>query len=223
MGRLPRLTRAEAAHLGELGAVVAPERPARGRTTPRRPAPPTIPATAQEDRPERVLGLDLAAQCTGYCLLVGGHPSAHGVFELPDRKRREPLAGWLGRWAAVLGEQVGILLALHAPDVVAWEYPDTYRRAWSGGSKGREFFVVQALGRVQGMLVALWPRIGGAIELVAVSTSDAKAAATGRVDANKEQVRYELWQRRRWDLVGWSLDETDAAAVALAAWEGVQG
>jgi Holliday junction resolvasome RuvABC endonuclease subunit len=172
--------------------------------------------------PERVLGLDLAMGTTGWCLLVRGRPAAHGVFHLPDRRRNEPLAEWMGRRAAALAEQVRLLLGLHRPAVVAFEYPDTYRRAWSGGTKGREFEVSQALGRVQGFLVAAWPQIGGDARLVAVSTSEAKRTVTGRVTANKDQVRLHLALDYRWDLDGWSDDETDAGAVALAALQEVR-
>lgn len=173
---------------------------------------------------QRVLGLDLAMGTTGWCLLAGGRAVEHGSFMLPDRLRRksgeEPLADWLGRRAEELARQVGLLVRLHTPDLVGYEYPDTYRRAWSGGSKGREFEVCQALGRVQGFLIARWPEIGGDARLVAVSTSDAKRTATGRVDANKAQVKWALATLRGFDVARWGDDESDALAVALAVTEG---
>jgi Holliday junction resolvasome RuvABC endonuclease subunit len=159
---------------------------------------------------------------TGWCVITRGRPVAHGVFHLPDRRRAEPLADWMGRRAAALAEQVRLLVLTLRPEIVGFEYPDTYRRAWSGGTKGREFEVSQALGRVQGFLVAAWPEIGQGARLVAVSTSEAKRTVTGRVTANKDQVRLHLALDYRWDLSGWSDDESDAGAVALAALQEVR-
>lgn len=216
----PRLTHDQSVRL--LGTGMALDAPGAGHRARRAAGVPPNTTQVPENAPGRVLGLDLAARCTGWCLLVDGRPACHGSFDQPERPRRhESLAAFWGRRAGVLSEQMQILLSMHRPDVVAFEYPDRPRSAWSGGSKGREFQAVHALGRAQGFLVALWPQIGCGARLVAVSTSDAKRTATGRVDSSKEQVRYELWARRQWDLVGWTLDETDAAAIALVAREGI--
>ncbi|MGE3267104.1 MAG: hypothetical protein AB7P40_00040 [Chloroflexota bacterium] len=158
---------------------------------------------------------------TGWCLLVAGQPAAHGSFTLPDRRRGESLVHWLGRRAEELAGHVRLLVTLHQPELVAYEYPDTWRRSWSGGSKGREFMAVQGLARAEGMLIAAWQARAGLPPLTSVSTSDAKRIATGRVDANKDQVRWALMTCRRWDLSGWTADEVDAAAVCLAAREGL--
>lgn len=203
------------------GMTLADPEPSRQRTPPIRP--PRIgarTAVASSDA-TRVLGLDLAMQTTGWCMLIGGQPAAHGTFHLPDRRKGESLASWLTRRSDELGRQVELLVALHCPEVVGFETPDTYRRAWSGGTKGREFEVSLALGRVQGFLVAQWRVIGQGAELSAVTTSDAKRVATGRVDASKDQVAYHLRVTQRWDLTGWCSDEIDAAAIALAVWEGM--
>lgn len=198
------------------GAVMPSKSPLEARTGPKAPrvAPGTIlPAT-------RVLGLDLSMQRTGYCVVAGGRPEARGTFKLPDRRRNEPLAAWLGRRADILAVEVRLLVSAHRPELVAFEYPDTYRRSWSGGSKGREFEVSQALGRVQGFLIAAWPEIGDGIPLVAVSTSEAKRTVTGSAAASKAQVRLHLALDFRWDLAGWSEDESDAGAVCLAVLRG---
>lgn len=219
MGRKPRLSKSDAmvmlgagtAH----GLVMRAERP-KAIHPPRNP----IPLPKKSPALTRVLGLDLSINTTGWCMLVDGQPSAHGYFTLPQKRKNERLAAWLLRRCDELERQIRHLMAVHAPDCVAFEYPDTYRRVWSGGSKGREFVVAQALGRAQGFLLALWPFMGDGKALVAISTSDAKRIATGRVDANKDQVRYALMTYRKWDLSRWTDDESDAAAVALAAYEG---
>lgn len=186
---------------------------------PRRGPAPRPPRAHANPLPTRVLGLDLAARCTGWCLLVGGMPAAHGSFILPDRRHREMLAGWMQRRADELGRQVAVLVSTHRPDVTGFEVIDETRPSWSGGSKGREMVVSQALGRAQGVLVAHWPVIGAGTRLVAVPIGAAKQAAIGRVNANKDQVRAGLMTSRGWDLIGWTDDETDAAAVALVARE----
>ncbi len=220
MARRPRLTSRQVRLLGAGQVLDAGPSPA---PLGRRPPPPKPRQTiATAPRPSRVLGLDLAAQTTGWCLLVDGQPASHGTFALPDRKRNEPLTEWLGRRAEELARQVRLIVASARPGIVAYEFPDAPRPSWSGGSKGREFLVAQALGRAEGFLVARWPEIGGEALLVAVPASRAKRVATGRVNATKDQVRWALATYRRWDLAGWSDDESDAAAVALAAFEGVE-
>lgn len=221
--------RAAAAPRAGSGTVMGPDRTEnapqtatagqRGRFGSNKPPTAVAAPESSESHATRVLGLDLAASTTGYCLLVGGRPEAHGSFTLPDRRRRESLSSWLSRRSEELGRQVMLLVSTHRPELVGWEYPDTYRRSWSGGTKAREFVVAQALGRTQGMLVTLWPQIGAGVRLVEVSTSDAKRLAAGRVDASKDQVNYGLRTYRGWDLRGWTEDAVDAAAVALAARE----
>lgn len=210
----PRLFAREVRLLGLPGTVQIP------KSAPRRPAPPT-PATAVAQDATRVLGLDLSIGTTGWALLVGGQPAAHGSFTLPDRRRNESLANWLGRRSEELAHHVRLLVSKHDPEMVAYEYPDTWRRSWSGGTKGREFMAVQGLARDEGMLITIWWIRGGLPPLVSVSTSDAKRIAAGRVDASKDQVRWALQTYRQWDLSGWTTDEVDAAAVALAAREGI--
>lgn len=199
------------------GITLADPSPGRRRMPPIGP-PRTAVATGGPDV-TRVLGLDLAMQRTGWALLVGGQPVAHGTFDLPRRRTGEPLAGWLSRRADDLVRHVRLLVATHLPQIVGFEYPDTYRRAWSGGSKGREFEVSLALGRVQGFLIARWSEIGPGVRLEAISTSDAKRAVVGRVDANKDQIRWGLTVLRGFDLTGWGDDESDACAVAIATRE----
>jgi hypothetical protein len=223
----PRLTPGQAVRMLGTGSGVDISdlvRDRRSRPRPRTQAGsgrPTPPKPGQNICPgaRRILGLDLA-HTTGWALLVDGQPAAHGTFVMPDRSKNEKLAHWHGRQAARLSEYVRLLVSVHRPDVLAYEYPDGYRRAWSGGSKGREFVVAAGLGRLQGFLVALWPSIGGDARLVAVSTTDAKLTATGRVDANKAQVRWSLQTGRGFDFTGWTDDETDAASIAVAAREG---
>jgi Holliday junction resolvasome RuvABC endonuclease subunit len=196
------------------GAVVPVEDLARAmRRTPPKPRDAGSPDAT------RVLGLDLSIGTTGYALLVAGHPAEHGSFGLPDRARNETLASWLGRRAAELRRQVKLLVDTHRPEVVAYEFTDQPRPSWSGGSKGREFGAVQGLSRAEGMLVALWPTIGGNVRLEAVGASEARRTATGRVNASKDQVRQALMTYRRWDVSRWTEDEVDAAAIALAARE----
>lgn len=170
-------------------------------------------------RPEVVLGLDLAMGVTGWCVLNLGQPKHHGSFELPQRRVREPLVSWLARRAEVLRQNVSMLIQRYDPDVTCYEYPDKPRSAWSGGTKGREFHAMQGLSRVEGFLVALWPQIAPDGVLAAISTSEAKVAATGRVAATKAQVKWTLMTYRGWDLSTWSDDESDAASICLAAWE----
>lgn len=210
----PRLTPHEVRLLGLTGAVRLPE------TAGRRPIPPKPAAVATHDA-TRVLGLDLSIGTTGWALLVAGQPAAHGSFTLPDRRQHESLARWLGRRSEELAHHVRLLVSKHDPELVAYEYPDTWRRSWSGGTKGREFMAVQGLARAEGMLVTIWQARGGLPPLHSVSTSDAKRIAAGRVDAGKDQVRWALQTYRQWDLSGWTADEVDAAAVALAAREGM--
>jgi Holliday junction resolvasome RuvABC endonuclease subunit len=167
----------------------------------------------------RVLGLDLAARTTGYAMLVGGEPVDHGSFTLPDRARNESLASWMERRSAELGRHVGLLIRRHAPEIVGFEVIDETRPSWSGGSKGREMVVSQALGRAQGMLVAQWRLIGGGARLAAVPITLAKRTATGRVNASKAQVAYGLRTFYGFDLRGWNDDESDALSIALAARE----
>lgn len=219
MRRRSPATAGRVRQLGSGATLEASGRPLAPRTAPK-PARVSLEPTSA---PERILGLDLAMGLTGWCMLLDGRPGAHGTFALPSRRKDEPLADWLGRRAEELARQVRLLRVLHEPEVVAFEYPDTYRRSWSGGTKGREFEVSLALGRVQGFLVARWPEIGGDARLVAVSTSDAKRTVTGRVDASKDQVRMHLALDYRWDIAGWSDDESDAGAVALAAADPVLG
>lgn len=211
----PRLSPTQAVRMLGTGisVPVAEREPARRRT------PPPAPRTATGMQPTRVLGLDLAIGTTGWCLLVSGQPAAHGSFKLPDRAKQETLAHWLERRAADLKHHVTFLVANHRPEIVAYEYPDTWRRSWSGGTKGREFMAVQGLSRAEGMLVALWSSVGNPPRLMAVSTSDAKRTVTGRVDASKDQVAWALRTHRGWDLRGWTADEVDAGAVALTARE----
>lgn len=185
---------------------------------------PKLPKTASGasgDR-TRVLGLDLAMQHTGWCLLVGGRPEAHGTIDLPTYQRRgESLAAFLGRRAEELGRQVGLLIATHRPELVGYEFPDRVRGYHAGGSKGREFHAVQGLSRAEGFLVALWPAIGRGARLMAVPMTEAKRAACGRETASKDQVAWGLVTHRGWNLRGWTPDQVDAAAVALAAREGL--
>lgn len=169
----------------------------------------------------RVLGLDLAARTTGYAMLVGGEPVDHGAFTLPDRARNESLASWMERRSAELGRHIGLLIARHTPEVVGFEVIDETRPSWSGGSKGREMVVSQALGRAQGMLVAQWRLLGGGARLVAVPVTLAKRTATGQVNASKDQVAYGLRVFRGFDLTGWDHDSIDALAIALAAREAI--
>lgn len=181
-----------------------------------------VPNATDERRgtPTRVLGLDLAMGTTGWCLLVGGQPEAHGSFDLPKSTRKgESTAAFLSRRAAELGQQVGLLVRCHRPEIVGYEYPDVPRPFWSGGSKGREFSAVQGLSRAEGFLIALWPHIGQGARLVSVPMTAAKTLVTGRPGANKDQVAYYLHVERRWNLKGWTPDEVDAAAVALVARE----
>lgn len=192
----------------------APEPAARRRP----PLPPRVIVTSS-GRPTRVLGLDLAARTTGYAMLVGGEPVDHGSFTLPDRARNESLAHWMERRASELARHVDLLVVRHRPELVGFEVIDETRPSWSGGSKGREMVVSQALGRAQGMLVAVWQRIGGGARLVAVPITDAKRIAAGRVNASKDQVAYGLRVYHGFDVQGWTDDETDAASIALAARE----
>jgi Holliday junction resolvasome RuvABC endonuclease subunit len=211
----PRLSANAVRALGA-GHLLADPQPSRRRTPPIRP--PAPPRTKAIDA-TRVLGLDLAARTTGYAMLVGGAVVDHGAFTLPDRAKGETTAHWMERRAAELGRQVDLLVSRHRPEVVGFEVIDETRPAWSGGSKGREMVVSQALGRAQGALVAQWARIGGGSRLVAVPVSTAKRLATGRVNASKDQVAYGLRVMRGYDLAGWSDDAVDALAIALAARE----
>lgn len=203
------------------GAAVDGPRPRLGTPTgrpPRSTAPGTAPGTT--GAPTRVLGLDLAINTTGWCLLVGGMPAAHGTFEIARHHRKgEGVASWLGRRAADLAAQVRLLVTRYSPEVVGYEYPDTPRPGWSGGNKGREFSAVQGLSRAEGFLVAMWPAIGGGVRLVAVPASIGRRSLTGRVGATKDQVNYALRTYRGYDLTGWGEDEVDAAAIALAVRE----
>lgn len=201
------------------GTAIADPAPSRRRSTSPPIGPPRT-AVATGGRPTRVLGLDLALGVTGFCLLVGGQPAGHGVFELPAYQRKgESLAAFLGRRADDLAERIRTLVALNRPEIVGYEYPDRARGFYAGGSKGREFHAVQGLSRAEGFLVALWPHIGDGARLVAVPMTLAKRTATGRIDANKQQVRWGLQTYRGWDLRGWDDNAVDAAAVALAARE----
>lgn len=185
---------------------------------------PPIPRTAvASPDATRVLGLDLAMQTTGWCLLVGERPAAHGTFTLPQRRAAEPLSSWLQRRAAELAHQIDVLVYAHVPQLVGYEYPDSARPEWSGGSKGREFAAVQGLSRAEGMLVALWRVCGRGVPLVAVPASEMRRCVTGRTNANKDQVAYALATYRQWDVRGWSEDEVDAGAIALACREGISG
>ena len=186
---------------------------------PRRVRRPKL-ATIDPEQATRVLGLDLAIGTTGWAFLLAGRPVAHGSFALPDRGRNETLAHWLGRRAVELARQVALLVSCHAPEVVGYEFPDSPRPVWSGGTKGREFHATQGLARAEGMLVAAWPSIGGAARLVAVPSSHVRRVSAGRANATKDQVSYGLRVYRGWDLTGWTEDAVDAAAVALAAREG---
>src|SRR5690348_10641889 len=69
-----------------------PRRPVRGREPPK----PASGDVGVVDGRTRVLGLDLAST-TGWALLAGGQPVAHGTFAVPDRSRNEALAHWHGR------------------------------------------------------------------------------------------------------------------------------
>lgn len=215
MAGRPRFTEAQLRQLGSGTAVAVPSS-LRRRPPPK--LPPVAVAVGDHDA-TRVLGLDLSARTTGYAMLVGGRPVDHGSFVLPDRARGESLAHWMERRAAELARHVDLLVSKHRPEIVGFEVIDETRPSWSGGSKGREMVVAQALGRAQGALVALWPRIGGAARLVAVGVGDAKRTATGRVTSTKDQVRYGLMTRYGFDLTGWTDDESDGLAVALAARE----
>lgn len=180
---------------------------------------PAMPADASIEA-TRILGLDLAMGTTGWCLLVGGRPEAHGSFDLPGRPHvREGLASFLRRRADELARQVGLLVRTHRPEIVGYEYPDLARPHYSGGSKGREFAAVQGLSRAEGFLIARWDAIGGDARLVAVPMSEAKRLVAGRPGATKDQVAWALVTYRQWNLRGWTPDQVDAAAVALAARE----
>jgi hypothetical protein len=210
----PRLTEREFRALGTGITLPAQPRPGRRSLQGR-----VLAGIERTPAPTRVLGLDLAIGTTGWCLLVAGQPVAHGSFTLPDRAKNETLAHWLGRRAEHLARQVSVLLYDHQPELVGYEFPDSPRPEWSGGTKGREFHAVQGLSRAEGFLVALWPVIGANLRLVAVPASLVRRTAAGRVNANKGQVRYGLMTYRQWDLSGWSDNEVDASAVALAARE----
>lgn len=211
-----RLPRSQAVLLLGVGATV--------EAPPRAPVRPTAPKREETPQnicaaPGRVLGLDLALH-TGWALLVGGRPSAHGTYELPDRpRRREGHAAFMLRRAREMERHIRLLLDMHRPDLVAYEYADVARPWYSGGTKGREYRAALALGRLEGALVLMWPRIGPGIPLAPVPMTVAKETAAGRVNATKDQVNYELRTRLLWDLTGWSHDEVDAGAVALAALE----
>ena len=214
---MPRPPRGREVHLLGTGITIADPSPGRRRTP---PIGPPRTAVTTSTRPTRVLGLDLALGTTGWCMLVAGRPEAHGAFDLPAYQRKgESLAGLLGRRADELAHQVGVLVATHRPELVGYEFPDVPRPFWSGGNKGREFSAVQGLSRAEGFLVALWPQIGQGTRLVAVPMRLAKRTVTGRVGATKDQVSFALRTYRGFDLRGWTEDEVDAAAVALAARE----
>lgn len=198
------------------GVVVPAERPSAQRGGPQPPRT----AIGAAKHATRVLGLDLAMGTTGWCLLVGGEPQAHGSFDLPDYQRKgEGLAMFLRRRADELARQVALLVKTHRPEIVGYEYPDMARPHYSGGSKGREFTAVQGLSRAEGFLIARWDAIGAGARLVAVPMSEAKRLATGRPGATKDQVAWALVTHQGWNLRGWTPDQVDAASVALAARE----
>lgn len=201
--------------LGTGTTVAAPQTLPRGRGAQK---PPKTAVGTDRDA-TRILGLDLALNVTGWCMLAAGQPEAHGTFHLPERGKNQPIAVWLNRRAVELGRQVGLLISMHRPEVVGYEFPDMARPTWSGGSKGREFSAVQGLSRAEGFLVALWPSIGRGARLVSVPMTEAKRAAAGRPGATKDQVAFGLRTYRGFDLTGWGPDEVDALAVAVAARE----
>lgn len=174
----------------------------------------------------RVLGLDLALGIVGWAVLDSGdQPTlvAKGRFELPDRRASKTISErsdtWLTRRAATLVINIESLLVEHGPvNLLAYEYPDYVRGPWSGGSKGRESSVMQAMGRAEGILVGHHGacRACRGIPLVGVSTSEAKSGFAGKRDAPKSAIlsHCRLWFPGH----AWSADRQDEADAVSIAW-----
>jgi Holliday junction resolvasome RuvABC endonuclease subunit len=167
---------------------------------------------------QRVLAFDLAIGVTGWCVLDPGPIRLDGGhFQLPDRRTREDRAAWNRRRLQAMGTHVRGLIQRWEPGVVAYEYPDKPRAAWSGGSKGREFHAMAGLALAEGFLLAILNDIAyPPFTQRAVSTSEAKRTTTGAVDASKKQVRRMIEIRTGWRLDELQDDEVDSLAVGLA-------
>lgn len=219
MARTPRLTRDQAVRMLGTGQqataavddIFGPARAPR----PRREA--DVPQAAPFSS---VLGLDLALGTTGWCLIrdspKGARPIAHGSFVLPGTARKdEGPAGLDERRFLALGEHVQQLYREHAPDYIAYEYPDKIGRGW-WADQNRQPLTPYYLGIARGLLVAVLSAILAPDHVLPVPMGGAKRRVAGSPQASKERVRLCLESRHGWDVRGWTLDQTDAGAVALA-------
>jgi Holliday junction resolvasome RuvABC endonuclease subunit len=171
-----------------------------------------------------VLALDLAIGTTGWAVLDSVVDTVRlrraGHFTLPDRRKSESRASWNRRRYQAMRLQVRNLVSTYAPLLVAWEYPDSPRTIWSGGNKGREFHAMQGLGMAEGFILAILNEIPTpGMEQLAISTTEAKRAATGQQrGASKQQVRRWLTIRLGALVIDQLTDdEVDAVAVGMAA------
>lgn len=181
----------------------------------------------------RILALDLAIGTVGWAIMLRiDEPKparilpvvAAGHFDLPDKSNpRENRATTSMKRARELGARVLDLVHKHEFKWIFYEYPDKPRSRFAGGTHAgggplQEFRVMQGLGLAEGLLVGLAGELAAmhGVQLVAISTTEAKRAILGRDSGSKLQVRHAMESQFGWDLSRLTDDESDAVAVGVA-------
>jgi Holliday junction resolvasome RuvABC endonuclease subunit len=212
MARTPQWTRSQLRNL--LGNDAGDAALDDVRSLRRRRGPPPVKAIETVPTASRVLGLDLALR-TGWAVVADGRLLMLGSFSLPAAPHvNERRPAFLLRRRHVLAKEVEPIVREYRPDVVAYEYTDMARPAWSHGSKGREQVVASAHGILEGFLLPILDELS--VQIMAIPSRSARQVVTGRVDAPKEYVRLTLQARLGLDLSSLTEDEVDAAMIALS-------
>lgn len=160
---------------------------------------------------ERVLGIDLGGEIVGWSYFIKGEVRAAGMWRLTQHHKESPGLRWMRLRARL--DEVQDVSRLQI-DLVAYEAV-----VYHVGAGGRpNWYAAQAYGAAKGILLEWAER--RRLEFTGVSPADAKKAATGHGNADKETV----WRaiRARWPGVTFEdYDVSDSAAVGLGALVGL--
>lgn len=149
----------------------------------------------------KVLGIDPGTSVTGYGVVISGE---RGALRLVECGVIRPSAGAaLATRLAQVHAELALLIARHAPDVVAVEEAFHARNART----------TLVLGQARGVILLAAEQAGASIAEYAPSTI--KKAVTGRGGALKPQVGFMVAQLLRLSAAPEPADAADGVAVAL--------
>lgn len=166
----------------------------------------------------RVLGLDLALGTTGWAIVECGRLLDHGRFTLPSTIRKgETVAVLDARRFMDLRVNLDRLIRDSYPEYVAVESAAVTGRGWWSGkhSSSTPFY----LGMARGLFIGAVLGLITVDRVLLVPMTKAKEIVAGSPSSSKERVRDCLISRYDWppkEVAKLSLDESDAAAIALA-------